>query len=275
MNRLQWRGKDILTPVAIAAVLICVLYMMISIGISPMVMLKPGPMILTIGGAVFASLAGLLAVDASQIHRVFKRAMASEPHPAGDTIVRMVGLAKIARKEGLLALDRESESIEDPFFRKGLQMVVDGLDPEEIRSVMEGEINALGERHNLGAKFFLDAGGLSPTLGIIGTVIGLVKVLASISDVNAVGPAVAGAFVATLWGVLMANVVWLPIANKLVRISGVETMSMELTVEGLLAIQSGSSPTRIEARLLTFLSPKDRADIEGTAERGDKGERAA
>jgi chemotaxis protein MotA len=275
VNRLQWRGKDIMTPVAIVVTFVCVLYMMISIGISPTVLLKPGPMILTIGGAIFASAAGLLAVDAAQVPKVAKRAMASEPHPAGDTIVRMVGLAKIARKEGLLALDRESESIEDPFFRKGLQMVVDGLDPEEIRSVMEGEINALSERHNLGAKFFLDAGGLSPTLGIIGTVIGLVKVLASIQNVDAVGPAVAGAFVATLWGVFMANVVWLPVANKLVRISAVEILSMEVVVEGLIAIQSGASPTRIEARLLTFLPPKERAEVAGNAERGDKGERAA
>ncbi len=261
MKLLVFRGLDVTTPVAMVLALVCVMIMMSIIGISPLVLLAPGPMVLVLGGTIFAASAGNVASDLKKVPRTLRKAIASEGHTPGATITRMVELARIARREGLLALDRESEGIDDPFFRKGLQMVVDGVDPEEVRAVLDSEITSLRDRHRRGAKFFVDAGGFSPTLGILGTVIGLVKVLASIKDVNSVGPAVAAAFIATLWGVAMANLVWLPIANKLLRVSEVEVASMELTMEGLLAIQAGSSPNRIEARLLTFLAPKDRQGL--------------
>jgi len=258
MRRLSASGRDLTTPLGILAAIGCVLAMMAFIGLDPLIIFKPGPIILVVGGAIFASMAGNVASEVRSLPKVLARAVSGEERSPRATIERMVELARIARREGLLALDRESEQIGDPFFKKGLQMVVDGLDPEEVRAVLESEISSLADRHRRGAKFFVDMGGLSPTLGILGTVIGLVKVLADIQNVNTVGPAIAGAFVATLWGVFMANLVWLPIANKLIRVDELELASMELTLEGLLAIQAGSSPTRIEARLVTFLAPRER-----------------
>lgn len=258
MSKRRLAGRDLTTPAGILLAMGCVVAMMMFISLSPLVIFKPGPIILVIGGAIFASAAGNIASEVRSLPKIMGRAVSGEERSPRATIERMVELARIARREGLLALDRESEQIEDPFFKKGLQMVVDGLDPDEVRAVLESEISSLSDRHRRGAKFFVDMGGLSPTLGILGTVIGLVKVLADIQNVNTVGPAIAGAFVATLWGVFMANLVWLPVANKLIRVNDLELASMELTLEGLLAIQAGSSPTRIEARLVTFLAPNER-----------------
>ena len=157
-----------------------------------------------------------------------------------------------------MALDKAAETVEDPFFRRGLEMTADGVDPEEIQEILEGEIIAMKERHRMGAKFFGDMGGFSPTLGIIGTVIGLIHVLANLSNPNVIGPAIGSAFTATLWGVLAANLLWLPISNKLKRASELEVHQKRMVLEGLLAIQAGSSPRLIQARLQSFLATGDR-----------------
>jgi chemotaxis protein MotA len=124
---------------------------------------------------------------------------------------------------------------------------------------MEGEIIAMKERHKAGAKFFGDMGGFSPTLGIIGTVIGLIHVLANLSNPNVIGPAIGSAFTATLWGVLAANLLWLPISNKLKRASELEVHHKKMILDGLLAIQAGSSPRLIQTRLQSYLSTAERS----------------
>jgi chemotaxis protein MotA len=139
-------------------------------------------------------------------------------------------------------------------------MTVDGNDPEEIRDILEGEIDALRERHKVGAKFFADMGGFAPTLGIIGTVVGLIHVLGNLSNPDALGPAIASAFTATLWGVMSANIVWIPIANKLKRSSQHEVQGRRLILDGILAIQAGNSPRMVQAKLQAYLPPKDRGD---------------
>ena len=136
-----------------------------------------------------------------------------------EHIARLVELAEVARREGLLALEKAATEVEDPFFKRGIEMTVDGNDPEEIREILEAEIHSLQQRHKAGAKFFSDMGGFAPTLGILGTVIGLIHVLANLSNPAVLGPAIAEAFTATLWGVLTANLFWLPISNKLKRAS--------------------------------------------------------
>ena len=138
-------------------------------------------------------------------------------------------------------------------FELGVQLVVDGRNSEEIREILEGEIEAMQERHRIGAKFFTDMGGFAPTLGILGTVIGLVHVLGSLSNPGALGPAIASAFTATLWGVLSANVFWLPVANKLKRISAAEVQVKLMQMEGLLTIQAGGSSRIVRTRMETFL----------------------
>jgi chemotaxis protein MotA len=256
-------GKpDTLTRTGIIFALICVVLSMMLDGGNPAVLFKLPALVLVFGGTIAASIAGVVKADAKNVRSTVKKAFKSTVRDPDEDIQRMVGLAEVARREGLLALERAAEGVEDPFFKKGIELTVDGTDPEEIRDIMEGEIESQRERHQAGIKFFTDMGGFSPTLGILGTVIGLVHVLANINSPGTLGPAIASAFTATLWGVLMANLVWLPISNKLRRVSELEINSRRLVLDGILAIQAGSSPRMIEARLLSYLPQKERAAVQ-------------
>src|SRR5918998_6625679 len=145
--------------------------------------------------------------------------MPAKVPPATQQIQTLVSLAEKARKEGLLALEAQVKDIEDPFLKRGLQMGIDGTDPEELRAVLEGEIQAKKAEDKVGAKFFTAMGGYAPTVGIIGTVVGLIHVLENLDKPESLGPLIAGAFVATLWGVLTANLFWLPMGAKITRVS--------------------------------------------------------
>ncbi len=254
-------ATDRMTIIGIGGALTCVVLSMMLDGGSPLVLFKPAPLVLVWGGTLAASMAGVMRSDVRVVRSVMKQATRSPQRVPGEDIGRIVGLAEVARREGLLALEKASADVSDPFFKKGIELTVDGTDPEEVREVMEGEIDALRERHKAGAKFFTDMGGFSPTLGILGTVIGLVHVLGNLSTPSALGPAIASAFTATLWGVLMANLVWLPIANKLHRASELEVQNRKLVLDGILAIQAGSSPRMIEARLLAYLPQSSRESL--------------
>ncbi|MGC8463486.1 MAG: motility protein A [Acidimicrobiales bacterium] len=248
------------TMVSIAAALGAIFVAMFMDGSNPMVLFKPAPLILVFGGTTFASLAGFLRSDVKNFKAVLSKAVSGSPDSPDEDITRLVALAEVARREGLLALEKAAADIDDPFFRRGVEMTVDGNDPEEIRDIMEGEIEALRERHKVGAKFFADMGGFAPTLGIIGTVVGLIHVLGNLSNPDALGPAIASAFTATLWGVMSANIVWIPIANKLKRSSQHEVQGRRLILDGILAIQAGNSPRMVQAKLQAYLPPKDRGD---------------
>lgn len=249
---------DRLTPMAVGGALAAVFVSMIVDGSSPTLLFKPAPMILVFGGTAAAAAAGFMMSDVKRVKDVVKAAMGVPEDDPGQEIVTLVSLAELARRDGLLALDKASETVEDPFFRRGLEMTADGVDPEEIQEILEGEILAMKERHKAGAKFFGDMGGFSPTLGIIGTVVGLIHVLANLANPNAIGPAIGSAFTATLWGVLAANLVWLPISNKLKRASELEVHRKRLIIDGLLAIQAGSSPRLIQTRLQSYLATSER-----------------
>ena len=251
---------DRMTPIAVAGAFAAIFVAMIMEGSSPVVLFKPAPIILVFGGTIMAATAGFLRSDVKNIKNVVKQAFGSPEHAPDQDIERLVHLADLARHGGLLALEKAASATDDPFFRKGVELTVDGIDPEEIEEILEGEITALKERHRTGAKFFTDLGGFSPTLGIIGTVIGLISVLGSLSNASDIGPAIGSAFTATLWGVMMANIVWLPIANKLKRSSEIEIRGKRLILDGLLAVQAGNSPRMVQARLQAYLAPKDRAE---------------
>jgi chemotaxis protein MotA len=147
-------------------------------------------------------------------------------------------------------------------------MAVDGADPEEIRDIMEQDLEAMKARHRAGAQFFQNMGGFAPTMGIIGTVMGLLHVLQNLSTPATLGPMIAAAFTATLWGVMQANVFWIPISNRLKRTSEIEVRRMELLLEGILAIQAGANPRVVEQRLLSYLSPKEQEAAKSAKESG-------
>ncbi len=250
--------KDRFTLFTILGATGAILVSMFLEGSNPMVLLKPAPLLLVFGGTTAVSLAGFARSDVKQFRQVFKKAVSGATHSSTENIARLVSLAEVARREGLLALEKAANDIEDPFFRRGVEMTVDGNDPEDIHDMLESEIDALRERHKAGAKFFSDMGGFAPTLGILGTVIGLVHVLANLSNPSALGPAIASAFTATLWGVLSANIFWLPISNKLKRSSEIEVKGRRLILNGILAIQAGNSPRMVQAKLMSYVAPKDR-----------------
>jgi chemotaxis protein MotA len=252
------KKMDRMTPMAVGGALVAVFFSMIVDGSSPTLLFKPAPMILVFGGTALAAAGGFMKSDVTKMKDVLKSAMGVAEDSPDEDIAKLVSLAELARRDGLLALDKAAESVEDPFFRRGLEMTADGIDPEEIQDIMEGEIVAMKERHKAGAKFFGDMGGFSPTLGIIGTVIGLIHVLANLSNPNVIGPAIGSAFTATLWGVLAANLLWLPISNKLKRASELEIHHKKMILDGLLAIQAGSSPRLIQTRLQSYLSTAER-----------------
>jgi chemotaxis protein MotA len=246
--------------IGIGLALVALLVTMIMEGSSPMAIILLPPLILVFGGTFGAAIAGSAMADVKKIGGWFKQALLpAKVPPATENIGVLVGLAEKARKEGLLALEAEVKKIEDPFLKRGLQMGIDGTDPEVLRSVLEGEIAAKKGEDKVAAKFFTAMGGYAPTVGIIGTVIGLIHVLENLSDPESLGPLIAGAFVATLWGVLSANVFWLPLGAKITRISDLQAAQMELLVEGIAEIQAGTSPRAVRQKLTSLVPPSEAA----------------
>jgi chemotaxis protein MotA len=254
---------DIATLAGVGLAFFAVVLSMIMEGGNPAALVShPAPIILVLGGTLGATMAGYELKDITGIAKVAMKAfMPGPPIEATESIEQVVHFADRARRDGLLALEEEAKNIEDPFLQKGLQLAIDGTDPDVVRDVLETEIAALKERHKFGAKFFADMGAFAPTLGIIGTVLGLVHMLENLDDPSSMGPLIAAAFVATLWGVMTANLIWLPISNKLKRASAEEVHHKELILEGVLAIQAGANPRTVTEKLKSYLPPSQRDEI--------------
>jgi chemotaxis protein MotA len=207
------------------------------------------------GGVTMASV-GMEAFK--KIPSLYKRVLNAEPLDLSERAGLLVSLAEQARREGLLALDAKVGEIDDEFTRKGLQLVVDGVDPDLVREVLEAEIDGMSARHHAGAAPFEKAGGFAPTMGIIGTVMGLVHVLQNLAAPSTLGPAISSAFIATLLGVGSANVVFLPVANRLKALSIEEAELRMLTLDGILAVQAGDNPRVVAEKLNSYVAPGER-----------------
>ncbi|HTZ44240.1 MAG TPA: MotA/TolQ/ExbB proton channel family protein [Jatrophihabitans sp.] len=213
----------------------------------------PAPMLLVFGGTIGAAVAGAVLRDAKSLPRQLIRAFTAKPPQPDAAVETLVRLAGKARREGLLALEAEAAELDDDFLRRGLQLAIDGTDSEEVAIILTSEVDTKRAADKAAAKLFSDMGGYSPTIGIIGTVLGLVKVLGHLSAPSKLGAEIASAFVATLWGVMTANVFWLPMSNRLKRVSEAECEQMEVIIEGILAIQAGANPRLIEQKLQSLL----------------------
>ncbi len=192
--------------------------------------------------------------------RVFLRAMRSLGHvlvpprlPFEERIKRLVSWAQMARHDGLLGLEKLLDKEKDPFVRKGLQLVVDGNEPEDIRRMLELELDSHEQRNLQAAKVFESMGGYAPTIGIIGAVMGLIQVMQNLADPSLLGSGIATAFVATIYGVGLANLLMLPAANKIKAHVLDESHYRELVIEGLVAISEGENPRMIDIRLRGFV----------------------
>lgn len=174
-----------------------------------------------------------------------------EPREITDMFVQ---LATVARKEGILALENQKLKVDHPFLRRGLRLVIDGTNPELVKQIMMTEIYVEEEGLKLSSDVFKTAGGFSPTMGIIGTVMGLIHVLGNLSDPDSLGPSIAMAFIATLYGVASANLIFLPISKKFGTIAKEEAMSRTMIVEGVLSLYGGDSPHIVKQKLMSFFS---------------------
>ncbi len=251
---------DVATLVGVVVALGAIFMSMIMEGGNPASIILPPAMLIVFGGTIGATMATGMMKDFTGSMAALARAFTGKPSDPEESIATVVQFAETARREGLLALEEQAKSIEDPFLRKGIELAVDGTDPDELREILEAEIQSKKHHDKVATKFFNDMGGFSPTLGIIGTVLGLIHVLENLSEPDKLGHLIAGAFVATLWGVMSANVVWLPIGKKLARLAELEAKHMELVLEGVLSVQAGANPRIVEQKLLSFLTPGERPE---------------
>lgn len=179
-----------------------------------------------------------------------------------EIVKEIVEMAQETRKNGILSLESKTGDMKNEYMKLGVEMMVDGEEPEYIRQVLGDEIEALEERHRSNASIFTTAGGASPTLGVLGAVIGLIGALGNLNDTTKLGESIAAAFVATLYGIFFGYVVWHPFASRLKRKSHEEVKNMMIIQEGILAMQEGKNPKSIQKKLSSMLDPKDRLKIE-------------
>ena len=233
-------------------------------GTSPAAFINIPAIIIIFAGTGGVTLAAVGIDRMKLVPALYKRVLNAEPQDMKGRVALLVGFAEKARRDGLLALDDQLGEIDDEFTRKGLQLVVDGTDPELVQDILYAEVAGMQQRHKQGVAPFKQAGGFAPTMGIIGTVMGLVHVLQNLSAPETLGPSISGAFIATLIGVGCANVVFLPIAARLGELSAEETALREMTIEGILAIQAGDNPRIVGDKLMSFVAPGFR-DVEEDA----------
>ncbi len=220
-------------------------------------------LLIVVVGSLGATFIGAPFAEGSSVGKYIGKAMKGNPEKsATETIETIVRLTNRARAEGLLALEEESKSIEDPFLKKGIQLAVDGTDPEALRKTLRAEVSAMKERHKAGQNFLTNAGVFAPTFGIIGAVFGLMATMSHLDNPALIGHGISAAFVATFWGVFLANAIYLPMANKLKRCSSEEVEHMELVIEGVMAMQAGTSPRVVEEILMSRVPPAEREEAE-------------
>jgi len=226
-------------------------------GSSPMSVVLFPPMILVIGGTIGAGIASGTLKDVMRTLKNLNSWMMYKFPDAEGTVDEIVSLADRARREGLLALEDAARDIDNEFLRDGLQSAIDGTDPDDLRDMLEARISSKKAQDKVSSKFFANMGGYAPTVGIIGTVVSLVHVLENLSNPDELGHMISAAFVATLWGLLTANLIYLPISARITRVSELEQAHMEMIVEGLLAIQAGANPRLVGQRLRSLMPPGD------------------
>jgi chemotaxis protein MotA len=216
------------------------------IGVSAFIMIVTGTF-----GAVIVSF-GIKPF--MSIPRLFKDAMKTALGPSKELVQLLYNFAEKARREGLLSLEDDIDKLGDEFLKKGIRLVVDGVDPEIVRNTLENDIMLFEHRKKEEAEVLFQAGGFSPTMGIVGTVMGLVLVLSNLGgDAGALGHSIATAFIATLYGIAFANLIWLPVANKLKVKMREEILARELILTGILSIQAGENPSLIKDKLGAYV----------------------
>ncbi len=221
-------------------------------------------MCLTLGGMLCATLIHFSLPQFLGIFSVIKKTIISKIPSQSEMIQKMVNFAAINRRDGALALEQEIPNLDNSFFIKGLQMLVDGRDSEQIRDFMSVEVQYLQERHSTGKKILEFMGAAAPAFGMIGTLIGLVQMLRGLDSPDAIGGGMAVALLTTFYGALAANLIFIPLAGKLGIYSKAETTTIEMIIEGICSIAQGDNPTVVREKLQSFMSQGRREEVKAT-----------
>lgn len=223
-------------------------------GVSADALVNPAAFYIIFGGTIATIFIAFPLNDVKKFPQLIRIAFTEPKLPKKEELIRMfVEWAHLARTEGFLALEEVLESVKDPFLKMGLEMIVDGTNKEAMEEILLEEVEAIETRHRTGALMFTQAGTYAPTLGVLGAVVGLIAALGNLQDIEKLGHSIAAAFIATLLGIFSGYVLWHPIANKLKQHSRKEQEIKYMMIEGLLAIQEGLNPKRLERKLSVFI----------------------
>lgn len=212
-------------------------------------------LMITIGGAIGATVISNPSDRLKAMGGCLRTVFMFQPPDLVGMVQMIVSFAEKARREGLLSLEADVAEVDSEFMRKAIQLVVDGTDPELVRAILDTEIGVFEDRHSANKAVWDNLTEFAPSFGMIGTLIGLIAMLGNLQDVNALGPGMAVALITTMYGSMMANMLCSPISKKLAARSAQEVKSMELMVEGILAIQAGENPRIVEEKLKVYLPP--------------------
>ncbi|WP_040211240.1 motility protein A [Clostridium polynesiense] len=251
------KKHDVLTSIGLVAGTLMLIWGM-AMGASLKIFWDPASVIITIGGSFCALLINYSITEVKNIFKVMGKTFKDTESTSFDTISQFINLSRKARREGLLSLEDDISELDNDYLKKGLQMVVDGIEPETIRDIMELEITEMEKRHANGSNMLKAWGGFAPAFGMIGTLIGLIQMLANLSDPSSIASGMAKALITTYYGAIMANLIFNPMSAKLNIKSENEASIREMMLEGILAIQSGVNPRIVEDKLVSYLSPSDR-----------------
>jgi chemotaxis protein MotA len=234
-------------------------------GGNPAGLLMPSPFIIIIGGTLGALFTSFDMGDVLGMGNLINKAIKLPPVKGKELALKFVAFAEKSRRDGLLSLEEDMQSLgedDDPLLKKGLRYVIDGTDSEALSSLLENDVSVWEKHQKHGVEIFEAAGGFCPTMGIVGTVLGLIIVLANLSEPEKLGEKISVAFIATLLGIGIANLIFLPLANKLKVVLNKEKLAKEMIIVGVLAIQQGESPKLVGDKLAAFLEEKDRHELE-------------
>jgi len=254
------KRTDLLTPIGIFVGVTMILVGIFTKGgfASVTTFLQITSVIIVLGGLLAALFVNFNLQEMKVTGRVLKEAFNRDEEDLRSLIQLFVRLSERARREGLLALETDLEEVEDPFIKKGILLSVDGIEPEVINDILNAEITAIEERHARGRAVFEKAAEYAPAWGMIGTLIGLVLMLNNLTNPATLGPNMAVALLTTLYGTILANLVFQPIAGKLENKTDAEVFKKQVIIEGVIGVQSGQNPKILEEKLSAFLSEDDK-----------------
>lgn len=271
VGRETMKKLDVLTPIGLTIGVIMLLFGIVyNGGMSGLLsFVDPASLLIVIGGLLSGLLVSFSLKDIKQMIKVMRQSFSSDERKLQDLIDTFVHLSGKARREGLLSLEMEIDQVEDRFLRKGMLLAIDGTDPDVIQDILLAEIAAMEERHKKGRAILEKAGDYAPAWGMIGTLIGLVLMLKNLNDPSTLGPNMAIALLTTLYGSLLANLVFIPIAAKLELKTEKEAFLKQIIVEGVIGVQSGQNPNLLQEKLSAFLSQEEREAKEKELNRED------